>query len=86
MIAPSQSSVFGPVTREYTKSMITAPSWKRMKTVEGLTAFIDNVTSALPVRTKPPGIEAVESADFLSEAQKRDIFYNNAARFLRLNE
>ena len=32
------------------------------------------------------GIEAVESADFLSEAQKRDIFYNNAARFLRLNE
>lgn len=32
------------------------------------------------------GIEAVESADFLSEAQRRDIFYNNAARFLRLNE
>ncbi len=32
------------------------------------------------------GIEAIESADFLSEAQKRDIFYNNAARFLRLDE
>ncbi len=29
-------------------------------------------------------IESVESADFLSEQQKRDIFYNNAARFLRL--
>jgi len=29
-------------------------------------------------------IEAVESADFLTPAQKRDIFYNNAARFLRL--
>lgn len=27
-------------------------------------------------------IEGVESAQFLTEAQKRDIFYNNAARFL----
>jgi hypothetical protein len=31
-------------------------------------------------------IEAVESAPFLSEEQKRDIFYNNAARFLRLSK
>ncbi len=31
-------------------------------------------------------IEAIESAPFLSEEQKRDIFYNNAARFLRLSE
>lgn len=31
-------------------------------------------------------IEHVESADFLTAAQKRDIFYNNAARFLRLDE
>lgn len=30
-------------------------------------------------------IEAIEEADFLSEDQKRDIFYNNAARFLRLD-
>jgi hypothetical protein len=29
-------------------------------------------------------IEGIESAPFLSEKQKRDIFYNNAARFLRL--
>ena len=29
-------------------------------------------------------IRAVEEAPFLSEAQRRDIFYNNAARFLRL--
>jgi predicted TIM-barrel fold metal-dependent hydrolase len=29
-------------------------------------------------------IEGVESADFLTASQKRDIFYNNAARFLRL--
>jgi uncharacterized protein len=32
------------------------------------------------------GIEAIESADFLTEAQKRDILYTNAARFLRLDE
>lgn len=31
-------------------------------------------------------IAAVESADFLSEEQKRDILYNNAARFLKLSE
>lgn len=31
-------------------------------------------------------IEAIESADFLSAEQKRDIFYNNAAEFLRLSE
>jgi predicted TIM-barrel fold metal-dependent hydrolase len=32
----------------------------------------------------PLSIEGVESADYLSEEQKRDIFYNNAKRFLRL--
>ena len=31
-------------------------------------------------------LEAVETAPFLSETQKRDISYNNAARFLRLTE
>ena len=29
------------------------------------------------------GIEAIESATFLTPEQKRDILYNNAARFLR---
>jgi uncharacterized protein len=29
-------------------------------------------------------IESIESAAFLTEEQKRDIFYHNAARFLRL--
>ena len=29
-------------------------------------------------------IDAITSADFLTEEQKRDILYNNAARFLRL--
>ena len=31
-------------------------------------------------------IEGIESADFLTEEQKRDIFHNNAARFLRLEQ
>jgi hypothetical protein len=31
-------------------------------------------------------VDAIESAPFLSEKQKRDIFYNNAARFLRLDQ
>ena len=31
------------------------------------------------------GIDTIEQAPFLSAAQKRDIFYNNAARFLRLS-
>ncbi len=33
-----------------------------------------------------PAIQAIEEAPFLSEKQKRDIFYNNAARFLRLSD
>lgn len=31
-----------------------------------------------------PAIDSIERAPFLSRAQKRDILYNNAARFLRL--
>lgn len=30
-------------------------------------------------------VDAIESAEFLTAEQKRDIFYNNAARFLRLD-
>jgi predicted TIM-barrel fold metal-dependent hydrolase len=33
-----------------------------------------------------PAIAVIEEAPFLSEEQKRDILYNNAARFLRLSE
>jgi len=29
------------------------------------------------------GVDAIESATFLGPTQKRDILYNNAARFLR---
>ncbi|MCA1589582.1 MAG: amidohydrolase [Acidobacteria bacterium] len=34
----------------------------------------------------PAAVKAIESAPFLTPKQKRDIFYNNAARFLRLTE
>ena len=33
-----------------------------------------------------PALSAVEEADYLTDAQKRDILYENAARFLRLSE
>ena len=33
-----------------------------------------------------PAIRSIEQAPFLTPKQKRDIFYNNAARFLRLTE
>jgi uncharacterized protein len=33
-----------------------------------------------------PAVQAIESAPFLSHGQKRDILYNNAARFLRLSD
>jgi len=36
-------------------------------------------------RTIEVAIETIEAADFLTAEQKRDIFYNNAARFLRLS-
>jgi predicted TIM-barrel fold metal-dependent hydrolase len=32
------------------------------------------------------GIKVIEEAPFLTAQQKRDILYNNAARFLRLDE
>ena len=34
----------------------------------------------------PKAIESIESAEFLTAEQKRDILYNNAAKFLRLSE
>jgi predicted TIM-barrel fold metal-dependent hydrolase len=36
-------------------------------------------------RTIEIAIESIEKTDFLSAEQKRDILYNNAARFLRLD-
>jgi predicted TIM-barrel fold metal-dependent hydrolase len=37
-------------------------------------------------RTIEAAIQSIDSADFLTAEQKRDIFYNNAARFLRLEQ
>lgn len=37
-------------------------------------------------RTIEVAIRTIENAPFLTEKQKRDIFYNNAARFLRFSE
>jgi hypothetical protein len=31
-------------------------------------------------------VQGIESASFLTNEQKRDIFYNNAVRFFRLHE
>ncbi len=31
-------------------------------------------------------VDAIQSADFLNAVQKADIFYNNAAQFLRLSK
>jgi len=34
----------------------------------------------------PVAIEGIEGAPFLTDAQQRDILFNNTARFLRLDE
>ncbi len=45
-------------------------------------------SDASPTRPQliPQAVEAIESAAFLTDEQKADIFYNNAARFLRLSD
>ncbi len=45
-------------------------------------------SDATPSRPQliPETVEAIESVSFLTDEQKRDIFYNNAARFLRLDD
>jgi predicted TIM-barrel fold metal-dependent hydrolase len=52
--------------------------------------FVNRVMFGSDQMTWPGMIEraldAIESAPFLSEPQKRDILYNNAARFLRLSK
>ncbi len=35
-------------------------------------------------KTIEVGVEAIESAPFLTKQQKRDIFYNNAVKFFNL--
>ena len=65
------------VFHQYLKDLVEAGLAKRL--MFGSDQMIWPETIAL-------AIDAINSAEFLSEEQKRDIFYNNAARFLRLSE
>jgi predicted TIM-barrel fold metal-dependent hydrolase len=61
----------------YLKKLITAGLGKRLMFGSDQMLWPESIDMA---------IDAINSADFLTKEQKRDIFYNNAARFLRLSE
>jgi len=61
--------------------------WAREMFARGLgTRIMFGTDQMLWPETIGMAINTIESADFLSDEQKRDILYNNAARFLRLSE
>ena len=60
----------------YLEALVRAGFGKRIMYGSDHAIWPDNIDIA---------IAAIETADFLSEEQKDDIFYNNAARFLRLD-
>jgi hypothetical protein len=62
---------------EYLRSLIRAGMGKRLMFGSDQMAWPEAIGMA---------IEGIESARFLTQEQKRDIFYNNAARFLRLDK
>lgn len=62
---------------EHLRKMIDAGFEKRIMFGSDQMAWPETIAKA---------IETVEQAPFLSSSQKRDIFYNNAARFLRLSD
>jgi predicted TIM-barrel fold metal-dependent hydrolase len=62
---------------EYLRSLIRAGLGKRLMFGSDQMVWPEAIGMA---------IKGIESATFLSEEQKRDIFYNNAAHFLRLKE
>lgn len=62
---------------EYLKDLIRAGFGKRLMFGSDQMVWPEAIGMA---------IEGIESAKFLSKEEKRDIFYNNAARFLRLKE
>jgi len=67
-------------TREfqtYLKRMVDAGFGKRIMFGSDQMVWPDAIAAA---------VQGIESADFLSPEQKRDIFSNNAARFLRLKQ
>ena len=59
----------------YLRRLVEAGFGKRIMFGSDQSQWPDSIAAA---------IEGIESADFLTEEQKRNIFYNNAARFLRL--
>jgi len=63
--------------QDYLKKLITAGLGKRLMFGSDQMIWPETIDLA---------IEAINTADFINEDQKRDIFYNNAARFLRLTE
>jgi uncharacterized protein len=62
---------------EYLKDLIRAGFGKRLMFGSDQMVWPESIGMA---------IEGIESAKFLSKEEKRDIFYNNAARFLKLKE
>lgn len=50
------------------------------------TASPDRIVPVVWPETIELAIDSINSASFLGEEQKDDIFFNNAARFLRLDE
>jgi hypothetical protein len=62
---------------EYLKDLIRAGFGKRLMFGSDQMVWPEAIGMA---------VEGIESAKFLTKVEKRDIFYNNAARFLKLNE
>jgi hypothetical protein len=61
---------------EYLRSLVRAGFGRRLMFGSDVFPWVEAIDLA---------IEGIESATFLTEEQKRDIFYDNAARFLRLD-
>ena len=64
-------------SHEYLRTLVRAGFGKRLMFGSDQMVWPEGIGMA---------IEGIESASFLTEEQKRDIFYNNAVRFLRLDE
>ena len=62
---------------DYLKALVRAGLGKRLMFGSDQMVWPEKIGDA---------VEAIEQAPFLTEEQKRDIFYNNAARFLRLKD
>jgi hypothetical protein len=60
---------------DYLEAFVRAGLGKRLMFGSDQMVWPEKISSA---------VEAIEEAPFLTDEQKRDIFYNNAKRFLRL--